>query len=320
MFFRPWHRQRTLGTSRIRPGGRSGQLLGRSSVFVTGRSADPGCGTNRHRGPGYRRRSLGYGLRRRLAGISVPGGQTAGSCCGERRPAPGQLDVFARGTRQPYNDAICRGLVGGQLGLSGAVSSGPAAVLWAPRSDRRVRSWHQSSDLPLAAFETLGESGRASANVSRAGITGKIPGMGITRAYQFLPSTWNESVQGVGYPQYANGRADLAPSYVQDPQRPFGSRSAPAGHPGQYLARLRRVTAAPDLLVPAEHPLGASARSRALRHCPGSGGRGPPPLGALRFIGEALRAGRLLRCAVLRRATSRSRSSRERIAGFLIMK
>lgn len=41
-------------------------------------------------------------------------------------------------------------------------------------------------------------------------------GNGYYGAYQFLPSTWNAAVRGAGYPQYANGRADLAPPYVQD--------------------------------------------------------------------------------------------------------
>lgn len=41
-------------------------------------------------------------------------------------------------------------------------------------------------------------------------------GNGYSGAYQFLPSTWNESVSGAGYPKYANGEAYEAPPAVQD--------------------------------------------------------------------------------------------------------
>lgn len=41
-------------------------------------------------------------------------------------------------------------------------------------------------------------------------------GNGFFGAYQFTPGTWNTAVSGAGYPQYANGRADLAPPEVQD--------------------------------------------------------------------------------------------------------
>jgi hypothetical protein len=41
-------------------------------------------------------------------------------------------------------------------------------------------------------------------------------GNGYYGAYQFLPATWNTATRGAGYPQYANGRADLAPPAVQD--------------------------------------------------------------------------------------------------------
>jgi hypothetical protein len=41
-------------------------------------------------------------------------------------------------------------------------------------------------------------------------------GNGYYGALQFAPATWNASVRGAGYPQYANGRADLAPPAVQD--------------------------------------------------------------------------------------------------------
>jgi hypothetical protein len=41
-------------------------------------------------------------------------------------------------------------------------------------------------------------------------------GNGYFGAYQFLPSTWDTAVTGAGYPEYADGRADLAPSWVQD--------------------------------------------------------------------------------------------------------
>ena len=36
-------------------------------------------------------------------------------------------------------------------------------------------------------------------------------GNGYTGAYQMLPHTWDVAVAGAGWPQYANGRADLAP-------------------------------------------------------------------------------------------------------------
>ncbi|MGH8980798.1 MAG: transglycosylase family protein [Acidimicrobiales bacterium] len=41
-------------------------------------------------------------------------------------------------------------------------------------------------------------------------------GNGYSGAYQFLPSTWNESVSGAGYSSYANGEAFEAPPAVQD--------------------------------------------------------------------------------------------------------
>ena len=41
-------------------------------------------------------------------------------------------------------------------------------------------------------------------------------GNGYTGAYQMLPHTWDVAVSGAGWPQYANGRADLAPPAVQD--------------------------------------------------------------------------------------------------------
>jgi hypothetical protein len=41
-------------------------------------------------------------------------------------------------------------------------------------------------------------------------------GNGYYGTYQFLPGTWDNAVTGAGYPQYANGRADLAPPAVQD--------------------------------------------------------------------------------------------------------
>jgi LysM repeat protein len=41
-------------------------------------------------------------------------------------------------------------------------------------------------------------------------------GGGYYGAYQFLPSTWNAAMIALGMPQYANGRADLAPPWVQD--------------------------------------------------------------------------------------------------------
>ncbi len=41
-------------------------------------------------------------------------------------------------------------------------------------------------------------------------------GGGYYGAYQFLPSTWNSAMIALGLHQYANGRADLAPPWVQD--------------------------------------------------------------------------------------------------------
>jgi hypothetical protein len=41
-------------------------------------------------------------------------------------------------------------------------------------------------------------------------------GDGAYGAYQYTPSTWNSMAAAAGYPQYANGRADLAPPAVQD--------------------------------------------------------------------------------------------------------
>jgi len=41
-------------------------------------------------------------------------------------------------------------------------------------------------------------------------------GNGYYGAVQWLPSTWDAAARGAGFPQYANGRADLAPPWVQD--------------------------------------------------------------------------------------------------------
>ena len=41
-------------------------------------------------------------------------------------------------------------------------------------------------------------------------------GNGYFGAYQFTPGTWNNAVSGAGHPEYANGRADLAPPEIQD--------------------------------------------------------------------------------------------------------
>lgn len=41
-------------------------------------------------------------------------------------------------------------------------------------------------------------------------------GNGYSGAYQFAPGTWNESVSGAGYSQYANGEAYEAPPSVQN--------------------------------------------------------------------------------------------------------
>ncbi len=41
-------------------------------------------------------------------------------------------------------------------------------------------------------------------------------GNGYYGAWQMLPHTFNVAVTGAGWPQYANGRADLAPPAVQD--------------------------------------------------------------------------------------------------------
>ena len=40
-------------------------------------------------------------------------------------------------------------------------------------------------------------------------------GNGYFGLYQFDPDTWDGAASGAGYPQYANGRADLAPADVQ---------------------------------------------------------------------------------------------------------
>lgn len=41
-------------------------------------------------------------------------------------------------------------------------------------------------------------------------------GNGYYGAWQFLPSTWNEAMTTLGFPAYANGRADLAPPWLQN--------------------------------------------------------------------------------------------------------
>lgn len=63
-------------------------------------------------------------------------------------------------------------------------------------------------------------------------------GNGYLGAYQFTPGTWNNAVSNAGYPEYANGRADLAPPYVQDAafQWLFNQPGGPHNWPNTSIA------------------------------------------------------------------------------------
>jgi hypothetical protein len=75
---------------------------------------------------------------------------------------------------------------------------------------------HQIYHAVVAAVATSGGVWACIRQQESGGNYQENTGNGYYGAYQFSPSTWNESVIGAGFPQYANGRADLAPPYVQD--------------------------------------------------------------------------------------------------------
>jgi hypothetical protein len=135
--------------------------------------------------------------------------------------ASGQLDVFARGPdNNLYHQRYAAGWSGWQLVLSGQMSSGPAAVSWAPGRIDVFTTSTGGQIYHAVVSETLGETlGGVWACIRQLESSGNYrenTGNGFYGAYQFTPSTWNEAVRAGGYPQYANGRADLAPPVVQD--------------------------------------------------------------------------------------------------------
>jgi hypothetical protein len=140
----------------------------------------------------------------------------------------GQLDVYGRGTdNNLHHQRYAGGWSGWQVAVPGPVSSGPAAVSWAPgridvfASDTTSRVYHvvvpPGGVVPMPLTPApLGGVWACIRQRESGGNYQENTGNGFYGAYQFTPSTWNESVIGAGYPQYANGRADLAPPYVQD--------------------------------------------------------------------------------------------------------
>jgi hypothetical protein len=129
----------------------------------------------------------------------------------------GQLDVFIQGTdRNMYHQRYAGGWSGWQLALSGGLSSGPAAVSSAPGRIDVFASGTDHQIYHASVVQALGGVWACIRQLESGGNYRENTGNGYYGAYQFTPSSWNSAVRGAGYPQYANGRADLAPPYVQD--------------------------------------------------------------------------------------------------------
>jgi hypothetical protein len=130
---------------------------------------------------------------------------------------PGQLEVFARGTDNNLYDQWYTGRWSGwQRALTGQLSSGPAAVSWAAGRIDVSASGTDHQVYHAFVLATLGGVWACIRQLESSGNYQANTGNGFYGAYQFTPSTWNESARGASYRQYANGRADLAPPYVQD--------------------------------------------------------------------------------------------------------
>jgi hypothetical protein len=131
--------------------------------------------------------------------------------------ASGQLDVFGRGTDSNlYHERYAGAPSGWQLALPGRISSAPVAVSWAPGRIDVFTSGTDQQIYHTFVSETLGGVWACIRQQESNGNYRENTGNGYYGAYQFTASSWNISVGGAGYPQYANGRADLAPPYVQD--------------------------------------------------------------------------------------------------------
>ncbi len=149
-------------------------------------------------------------------GFASLGGQVL-NAVGLSASDPGQLYVFGQGTdNNLYQQRDAGSWSGWQFALSGPISSGPTAVSWAPgRTDVFARGTN-GEIYHSYVVQTLGGVWACIRQHESGGNYQENTGNGFYGAYQFTPSTWNLSVLGAGFPQYANGRADLAPSYVQD--------------------------------------------------------------------------------------------------------
>jgi hypothetical protein len=149
-------------------------------------------------------------------GFESLGGRLLGSV-GLSTWGPGQLDVFGRGADSNlYHQQYAGDWSGWQMALSGPISTGPAAVSWAPGRIDVFASGTNQQTYHTFVVETLGGVWACIRQRESGGNYQEDTGNGFYGAYQFSPSTWNDSVRGAGYPPYANGRADLAPPYVQD--------------------------------------------------------------------------------------------------------
>jgi hypothetical protein len=149
-------------------------------------------------------------------GFDYLGGRLVGAA-GLSTRASGQLDVFGEGTdSNVYHQRYAGAWSGWQMAVPGPTSSGPAAVSWTPgRIDVFARGTNLQTNHAVV-FETLGGVWACIRQRESGGNYQENTGNGYYGAYQFTPSSWNAAVRGAGYSQYANGRADLAPPYVQD--------------------------------------------------------------------------------------------------------
>ena len=97
-----------------------------------------------------------------------------------------------------------------------------------PGSPRGALRWHGVGPKPVAPSSLSPLPAPVSRSLSRAALIACLvkgesggnytanTGNGYTGAAQWVAGTWNSAVRAIGQPQYANGRADLAPQAVQD--------------------------------------------------------------------------------------------------------